>query len=122
YIRRMPITVGATTPATYTFKETRRVMAGYAFGHHQIRWKSPLPTPLVPTLPPAAYRWACRSYDCVPADSGPITQHDLSATAGLNSRIGAKVLLGMWSVAGDVSDALYEYRPGDTSSWSSHTG
>jgi len=63
-----------------------------------------------------AARWAYRSYDCIPADAGPLTDRDLLLAAGINGRVDSAAFLAMCAVAGEVSTALAGI-PDDQAFW-----
>jgi hypothetical protein len=92
----------------YGRREAQEVLAGYALGEHELNWNSTKRKSLgrAPEGAPMKARWAYRSYDCVPAAPFRLNNEDFAVTAGLNSLVGAKAILGMQSVSGEVSDAL----------------
>jgi hypothetical protein len=51
-------------------------------------------------------RWAYRSYDCVPALTGPLTVVEIGLTAGINSRVSGAPIAGVTAVLPEVNEAL----------------
>jgi hypothetical protein len=102
------ITVGG---AVYTESQAKAVIAGFAFGTTSLNWSSP-PGSVGP--PPSAStrgRWGYRTYDCLPADTGPLSVADLSITASIDSRVDGEAILGMLGVAPETSEAFARIPP-----------
>jgi hypothetical protein len=103
--------------STYSLKQAKLVIAGYAFGTRPFRFRpgaqSYGPAPQVNDYS----TWAYRAYDCVPADPSPaLTQQDLLVVAAINVHFDSDTMLSLQVVSEDVSEALARI-PADIRFW-----
>lgn len=111
----MTITVGQAHP--YETDEAREVVAGYAFGEEEIRWKPRVKRYRDPPEARARRKWAYWSYDCIPAGEGPdLSPIDLLVASGINGRLDATAVNGLLLVKDEVSEALRELE-GSSAFW-----
>lgn len=98
------VTIGRES---YLVETVRQVLAGYAFKTERIDFDPGTRTAVgdPPVLEPRPV-WGYRSYDCVPADSGALTDRDLLVSAGLNGRVDSKAFLSLRAAEPEVSRAL----------------
>lgn len=95
---------------SYSVTEAELVLGGYAFAREGADYRRDQPT--VPGVEPAhgrRHRWAYRTYDCIPAGPGPrVSDLDLFAAIGLNSRQEARSIASLLLVRDELSDCLDE--------------
>ncbi len=97
---------------SFDVDECREVVGGYCFGSQVAAWSPIIDEDLGP--PPRdleTFRWAYRSYDCVPADDGDLTLRDVVVAQGINADLNVQRIAAVMAVADDVTEALAGIEP-----------
>lgn len=104
------LTVGQGS-VSYSQALAEAVLAEYAFGTTALVWKPKVISPADPLLtarPRAAtrFRWAYRTYDCLPNSPDAFCVTDLLAVSALDARAGAAEYLAMEAILPELSEVL----------------
>jgi hypothetical protein len=108
------LAVGKTQRISYSEREAKEMLAGFAFGVVRLTWK--LREEDAKTVngtdlakPPAAKvrsGWAYRSFDCVPSSPYGLTMHDVAITAAVDSQVKGRAILEILAIREELDSVL----------------